>query len=348
VAAAITSEQMNLGNEFLGMEFGFTDEPTLRRLQGQTGMDYNTLLTMASQDPGQFFQTLMPQLQAEAARFFKSPAAYQQAQQIISEGFAAGRDVTTITRQVLPLLIDLSALQQILGQFGVRVSDPFQAALYVVAMVGGQINPQERIAQQQQEVQVQNIQGEGEIPAREEWLKENYLQKGGFFGTGIFGNARHIDLNKALRRHVSRTGQIEGLVGKLYEDGWADSIQQVIIQTQDGPKVMDLAEAVGNYGDQINAGNAVIVGGDQGGMTIAEAVGGGHADPTAASGTPVDVGRGESADSYFRREGSVTLGLTPEARRVLQPTAMSGVSWDDYYVQPDQHQTQDSYASGNP
>lgn len=123
---------------------------------------------------------------------------------------------------------------------------------------------------------------------------------------------------------------VRALLGKVK----GDNNTKVLVTTKDGKKVVSLEEAVKNHRDELAAGNAIIMEGDksQVGHTVKDLVGSDKVDPLrdfkgeAGKSTSSGPSLTDWEKSHQASGGGLTIGLTPEAKRLLTVLETSGTS----------------------
>lgn len=377
LAGAISGAEMGMGREFQGVSFGFTDQSQIQRLAATTpGMDYNAIVGSMGSDPMAFLGARMGQITQDVQRAFR-PGMYGPAKELIQARKAAGQyDPTQLAQELLQggYLRHITAVRGILSAFGIQASSDFEASVAIVGILADELDPVGQMEEQQESMRVQKISVPGNLAEIERSMEgsrdggspvsqndlemyEQYQSSLGKihedrgllgFGAGWMGaDVKSSRVSKAYKSHVQSTGEAGGLAGHIAGSSGAQSeVDKVLVQTSSGPKVVSIWEAIEHYGSQVNRGELEIIEGGSAGQTLAETFGG-YGDSSVGEGIPDDAGVGQAPGDY-EADAGVVLGLTPEARRILQVAGMSGMTYNEAWQPTNPHVTSDSLATGNP
>lgn len=113
-----------------------------------------------------------------------------------------------------------------------------------------------------------------------------------------------------------------------------DNSTKVLVTTKDGKKVVSLEDAVKNHRNELATGNAIIMEGDKGqvGHSVKDLVGASNVDATRGFSDEASKADNSGTDlkaweaSHRSSTGGLTIGLTPEAKRLLTVMESSGTS----------------------
>lgn len=380
LAGAITGAQAGLGREFQNISFGFTDPNQIQRIAVQQGQTYNEVVAQMGADPGAFLAGRVGQMGRDIRHAF-TPGGYEAASDLIRRAKADGTyDPNQIAQELLAnnYTVHARALKGILQAFGITAPSDFEAVVALVGILSQELDPVGQLEAQRESMQVEEVDvsrmsnigarimagsyadepvtdAEREAYEAYQEIKGDVYEDRGFLGLGIglFGaDPTSTRVKRAYQQHLRDTDQVGGLVGHIAGDPAAQgAIKTVAIETTSGTRYVSLEDAIRHYGEQLNRGDVEVVEGAAAGQTVAEALGG-HGDTSIGTAGPVEdvgVGSAELPEGEAGTTGGVVLGLTPEARRILQPAGLTGpVTYDEEWSPNNPHVTSGQLPTGNP
>lgn len=157
-------------------------------------------------------------------------------------------------------------------------------------------------------------------------------------------NASIVD---AYTAGVLKTGRAGGISEKIATGGAKGKATRVKVETAKGPRVVTLSDAMRYYRDQLDAGTAEVMAGDNVGQTIAEAMGtegDSHVNVTSATSTKIKS-HGSSEKDFAASgkgdAGKITVVASPELQKLLSFRTSGNVTSDSRLQPPNSRPTQD-------
>lgn len=340
---------------------GLGNNTALRIAAAQTGQTYGQLLAGEQQGKTTLAHTI-DQQQGQAYNSAVGPQAQQAAQQGIAAaggGEAVARsqgDQHKIALQVMQqpdwdsqvVAANLYALTA--GQVDVRNADPTVVAeQYVTYMSGVRLEDQQKKAQGAHEPRSLKAsdyaskwdnfwQGHGDGTTISQFVSDETPT--GLMADFDSGNRAKKAALGAYSDRQNTVGQTDPVLEDLIHNYGAKTDVGYEVQTKDGKKVVSLDEAIKYYPDQLAHGTATIVGGDDDGKSVSDAVGYTEQSFTPNQGQSADTTSsdnqgGVSADDWRKdhptdqsdaqdARGKITIEASDELRRMFNFTG-SGV-----------------------
>lgn len=305
-----------------------------------------------------------------------------------STGQVPDSSIDTIVNELLADpnngFIPAQRMPSVLQTLGLDAQDIRGSLRFVIRSLAGQYRPSQELAEQAKSMEAQQLdqrsvqaaqavqfhghrgsdrgfgkdtQFHEEARRAQDSVNRGFLNLGiGFLGADDEGQR----VQEAYDAFMASTGMYGGIVGEIAGDSTIRSqIDKVKVMTPEGERIVDLWTAIEYYGDQVMRGDVSVVQGSAAGATLAEVAGQGFADSdfqvTSATEGPV---KGQTIEDFQaeldkqRRRGedvgTVVIGLTPDARRILNVQATGPVTIEDDWSTVTQHLSSNQLPSGNP
>jgi hypothetical protein len=338
---------------------GLGGERTLRMLASQMGISYNQILAQSSADPNWLAtqqETLVRNLLTGRGLLTSGGlgildqmqgAGPDQAAQLAQQLLAGGgiRDIRSIKMTLAQYGVDLSGVpdaeipQALANLMGLDITGGIEqaAASNAPQRLGGLSPAQWKSTVGRRSLSM--LDEKGKFPggiAQAMGLSPELAQEYESIRERVEGSIPGLfsftdkGVTKAYLDSVLATGEFGGIAGRIAEDSALRSlVPKLKVKTPQGEKVVSLEEAMRSYRDQIQEGTAIVEGGSRTGETVSDVV-------TAATGGQVGGPR-----------GSVTLGATPELRRLIRPVTTEGsIDYEGGWGGANPHVTPSQYPTG--
>lgn len=317
LSRAVTS----MGRAYQGAGVGNLSMMDLRVLGARRGMSLNEMLIQSMNDPGFIPGAIGQDAQSIVRQFFKPGGlqALQAAAQGLPDGPLNAADRERLALVYLNSTADIETAVSVVDSqvpgLDLR-SMPLDAQAAMLAEIAlGRFDPAGEAAKAQAEMQPYEVTRE--TTTSPYGTGEILRTRSGEMIQQVGAQAGRV--GAAWQRGVKTTGMAGGIAEAIVRDrGLSKGIEQVKI----GNEVMTLERALEFYQADVNKGEAEIVAGasDLVGRTVGEVTGQG-------------VGGGVTGE-----QGSVVIGLTPEAKRILTVENTRGKTrYDENWAPHDPH-----------
>ena len=323
LSRAVTS----MGRAYQGAGVGNLSMMDLRVLGARRGMSLNEMLIQSMNDPGFIPGAIGQDAQSIVRQFFKPGGlqALQAAAQGLPDGPLNAADRERLALVYLNSTADIETAVSVVDSqvpgLDLR-SMPLDAQAAMLAEIAlGRFDPAGEAAKAQAEMQPYEVTRETiDLSAAGGYVR-GATPPGEVLRTRdgeLLSQVGHGRVGRAWARGVQATGMAGGIAEAIARDR---ELSRGIEQVQIGNEVMTLERALEFFQADVNKGEAEIVAGasDLVGRTVGEVTGHGRGGVTG-------------------EQGSVVIGLTPEAKRALNMEQIRGkVRYDENWAPHDPH-----------
>lgn len=356
LAQSLTSTQASYGRMFQGQNFGGELSANQGYLiGGRYGLSPGQTQTMMRTQPKEYARMLtgnnstvidsLPGMTPEAKADLQAIIQSYGGAGTIDEQKAASIGAEWLNKWQANMGIDLNVWSQVINQMTGMQLDPNSVMSWIVQQVSGNTEAAHAANQSNANAPVKTGKN-GAIPSTAPTGKSGLYTE----NKPLPGSSHKYDLDAFTHMNAGRQwwgGKGTNKAGQSYEDaarksGTRDPVLEALLQnvkdpnnthvqvsTKSGQRVVSFADAMKDFPDELASGNAMFVDGPQAGRRPQEITGGTidatrdtKGEMTSAKGGKV----GQSLEDWQKKHpgkggasgGAVTVGLTAEAKKLLQ------------------------------
>lgn len=321
-----------MGRAYQGAVVGGIGQSDLRLLAARRGMSTNELLLKSLDDPFFLADAIGTDARQEIIKRMKPGGLdrLREAAANLPEGPLSEGDRMRLARIMIESTADFMGTVEAVDPLspGINLASmPLDAqAAFLAEVALGRFNPGQEARQAQESMAAYEVEGaQARARAGQGTLAGTQTRSGETLGDIAKSSPGRI--RRAWIEGVGTTGKAGGISEAIVRDALLSrGIQKVEIEGQ----VMTLERALREFQADINKGEAEIVAGasDLVGRTVGEVTGYGRGGVTG-------------------EQGSVVIGLTPEAKRALNMEQIRGkVRYDENWAPGDPHLAPSEFATG--